>query len=77
MGAALEFVETGRNGWLVRASDQGALTSAMTKAATISSHELSSMSAEARASVREHTLENGARRFLQYANDVVTNWQVH
>jgi glycosyltransferase involved in cell wall biosynthesis len=77
MGAALEFVETGRNGWLVRAGDQGALTSAMTKAATISSHELSSMSAEARASVREHTLENGARRFLQYANDVVTNWQVH
>ena len=76
MGAALEFVETGHNGWLVRAGDSSALTSAMTKAASISSAELTVMSSNACASVREHTLENGARRFLQYANDVVTNWQV-
>lgn len=76
MGAALEFVETDRNGWLVQAGDPGALTSAMTKAASMSTDELSVMSSNARASVREHTLENGARRFLEYANDVVTNWRV-
>lgn len=76
MGAALEFVETGRNGWVVRAGDGCALTSALTKAATISSQELAVMSANARASVSEHTLENGARRFLKYSNDVVTNWQM-
>ncbi|HEX6732471.1 MAG TPA: glycosyltransferase family 4 protein [Pyrinomonadaceae bacterium] len=75
MGAALEFIETGRNGWLIKAGDQNWLLEALRAAASLTSDQLSSMSIQARESVRRHTLEEGARRFLQYANDAVVNWQ--
>lgn len=64
MGAALEFVETGRNGWLIRAGDEEALFSAMREAAFIS---LDQMGQRARESVSAHSLENGAARFVDCA----------
>jgi glycosyltransferase involved in cell wall biosynthesis len=64
MGAALEFVETGRNGWLIRAGDEEALLSAMREAALI---RLEEMGARARESVSGHTLESGASRFASFA----------
>jgi glycosyltransferase involved in cell wall biosynthesis len=64
MGAALEFIENGRNGWLIRAGDEEALLGAMREAATM---PLNEMSCRARESVREHTLRNGAIRFLDYS----------
>ena len=64
MGAALEFVETGRNGWLIRAGDEEALFSAMREAAFVS---LDQMGQRARESVRGHSLENGAARFVDCA----------
>jgi glycosyltransferase involved in cell wall biosynthesis len=67
MGAALEFVETGRNGWLIPAGDQAALVKAMREAAGLSSSELEQMSRHACASVSAHTLQNGAGRFVEYA----------
>ena len=67
MGAALEFVRTGRNGWLVPAGDEEALLGAMREAA------VDELPKGARESVREHTLENGARRFFRYAQDAVAN----
>jgi glycosyltransferase involved in cell wall biosynthesis len=63
-GAALEFVQTGRNGWLIPAGDEDALLSAMREAA---SQELNPLRTHARQSVSTHTLENGAVRFVQYA----------
>jgi glycosyltransferase involved in cell wall biosynthesis len=66
MGAALEFVRRGRNGWLVPAGDEEALFGAMRDAA------MDELPRGARESVREHTLENGAERFAQYANKVVS-----
>ena len=64
MGAALEFVETGRNGWLVPAGDEEALLRAMREAAVLPLGELSRRAQE---SVSEHTLANGAARFFQFA----------
>lgn len=76
MGAGLEFIETGRNGWLIPAGNCNALLNALRDAASLSTQELSSLSSEARESVREHTLDGGARRFVQYANEAVGNWHV-
>ena len=72
MGAALEFVESGRNGRLVRAGDQEALLQAMREAATMTRSELLALGRRARESVSTHTLRNGAGRFFEYAQRVVT-----
>ena len=64
MGAALEFVETGRNGWLIQAGNEEALLNAMREAAVV---DLEQVRDRARKSVSMHTLQNGAARFLQYA----------
>ena len=74
MGAALEFVESGRNGWLVRAGDQDTLLEAMREAASLPASELDELGRCARASVGEHTLRNGAVRFVRYAREAVMNW---
>ena len=74
MGAALEFLETGRNGWLIRAGDQEALLKAMREAALLPARELVELSARARESVSTHTLENGAARFVQCAHEAVAGW---
>ena len=68
MGAALEFVESGRNGWLIRAGDEEALFAAMREAAV---RPLDEMRCRASESVSEHTLRNGAARFVDYAQQVI------
>lgn len=70
MGAALEFIETGRNGWLIRAGDEEALLEAMREAAL---KQLDEMRDSARESVREHTLENGASLFARFARESLSN----
>ena len=74
MGAALEFVESGRNGWLVRAGDQEVLFEAMRKAAMMPESELLALGRRARESVSAHTLQHGAGRFLNYAQRVIAQW---
>ncbi|HEV8186584.1 MAG TPA: glycosyltransferase family 4 protein [Pyrinomonadaceae bacterium] len=74
MGAALEFVETGRNGWLISAGDQRPLVAAMREAVGLSATELERMGRHARESVSAHTLENGAARFVHCAREAVTGW---
>jgi len=71
MGAALEFVKGGGNGWLIPAGDEGALLGAMRGAALISKADLDQLSNHARESVSAHTLANGAVRFVNYASEVV------
>ena len=68
MGAALEFVESGKNGWLIRAGDEEALLGAMREAAVM---PLGEMSVRARESVSEHTLRNGAMRFVEYSKQIL------
>src|SRR6185503_16335113 len=74
MGAALEFVETGRNGWLIPAGDEVALIAAMREAALLSSSELEQLGRHARESVSAHTLENGGARFVHCAREAVSGW---
>ena len=74
MGAALEFVESGRNGWLISAGDEEALLAAMREAALMPDDELREMGCRARQSVSAHTLRNGATRFVEYAQQVVSQW---
>jgi len=74
MGAALEFVETGRNGWLIPAADEEALFEAMREAALISQQDLDDLGRCARESVSAHTLENGAARFVSFAQEAIANW---
>ena len=76
MGAALEFIERGRNGWLIQANNQSALLEALREATTISDEDLWSLSSNACESIRDHSLHDGSRRFLRYANEAVANWEV-
>ena len=74
MGAALEFVETGRNGWLIAAGDKRALVDAMREAARLPASELEQLGYNARESVSAHTLGNGAARFVRCAREAVAGW---
>jgi glycosyltransferase involved in cell wall biosynthesis len=63
MGAALELIRTGENGWLVKPGNLEYLLAALRHAAALPPAELARMSAAARASVEGHMLADGARRF--------------
>ena len=64
-GAALDLVRPGGNGWLVEAGNVDSLSNAMRQAATQSEARWTQMSAEARSSVSDHSLTNGAGRFIR------------
>jgi len=71
MGAALEFVRTGTNGWLIRAGSEESVFDALCQAALLGYSELAQLAQQARASVSEHTLSHGAERFARYAREAV------
>jgi glycosyltransferase involved in cell wall biosynthesis len=75
MGAAVEFLKNGDNGWLVPAGDENALLAAMREAAELPEAKLAIMSRHARESVAEHSLQHGAERFIRAAYDAVRNWE--
>ena len=75
MGAAVEFVETGKNGWLISAGDEEGILNAMRDAAVLSSAQFTELAKNARESVCEHSLEHGALRFKLYANQALVSWQ--
>ncbi len=72
MGAALEFVETGRNGWLISACDEEALLGAMREAVF---SDLRKMGCNAQQSVSGHTLRSGADRFCRFARETIDTWK--
>ncbi|HJU44951.1 MAG TPA: glycosyltransferase family 4 protein [Vicinamibacterales bacterium] len=72
-GAAIDFVRTGRNGWLIPAADEEALYLAMREAAALDVAEWHAMSRNARASVAGHSLAEGARRFLKGVAEASTH----
>lgn len=73
-GAAVEFIETGSNGWLVPPGDENALYLTMRNAVTLEPDRLQAMSQAAVLSVRDHTLQAGASRFLNAVNESVEMW---
>jgi glycosyltransferase involved in cell wall biosynthesis len=75
MGAAVEFIKTGKNGWRIPAADEEAILNAMREAATLSSSKLTELARNAKESVCEHSLEHGVSRFKLYANEAIASWQ--
>jgi glycosyltransferase involved in cell wall biosynthesis len=75
MGAALDLVQNGLNGWIVPAGDEAALGTALRSAASLSDERLGEFSKAAHESVASHSLEDGAQRFLAAAYETVARWR--
>jgi len=73
-GAALEFVETGKNGWLIESDNEEALLTAMREAASDTKSTLTTLSKGASASIENHSLALGAARFKSYVRDGIQGW---
>jgi glycosyltransferase involved in cell wall biosynthesis len=71
MGAALEFVQTGVNGWLIAAGKETAILNAMREAASLTNVELAKRSQRASESVQGHTLKHGSERFVRFAGETI------
>jgi glycosyltransferase involved in cell wall biosynthesis len=69
MGAGLEFVRNGVNGWLIAAGSEEALLASMREAVLLSDSELAQAGFAAQDSVSGHTLANGAARVAGYARE--------
>ena len=74
MGAALDLIRNGVNGWLTTAGDEEAVFRALHEAATLSNDRLSEFSFAARATIENHSLQRGAKRFAAYACEAVESW---
>jgi len=74
MGAALDLLTTGKNGWLTRSGDEDSVFRAMREAATLSNERLSQVALSARATVANHSLSRGAERVAHYAYEAVESW---
>ena len=71
MGAALEFIQTGENGWLIPAGDEHAIYEAIRDAASLTTDDLAARSRCARHTVQEHTLQHGSARFAQFVKETI------
>lgn len=71
MGAALEFIQTGENGWLIPAGYENAILQAMREAASLTEEELTKRSRCARETVRDHSLQHGSARFVQFVQETI------
>jgi len=76
MGAALEFVETGKNGWLIESGNEDAILKAMRAAVVAGKPALRILSEGAVASIQHHTLPKGAARFKTYVREGIQSWTV-
>ena len=74
MGAALEFLQTGKNGWLIQAESEHAILDAMRDATVATKVTLNSLSQGAIASIQDHTLAAGAARFKSYVREGIQEW---
>jgi glycosyltransferase involved in cell wall biosynthesis len=73
-GAALELLRPRSNGWLIPADDETALFRAMSDAALLGDKELRACAQAALGSVADHTLVDGANRFLSSAEQSLRHW---
>ena len=73
-GAAVEFIKTGKNGWLIPVDDAGALTKAMRQAASLSGTQRLQFSDNARATVANHQLSNGVRKIMTEFEYTLVHW---
>lgn len=74
MGAALDLLKNGENGWSIKADDLPGLLVALENAATLGDDGLERMSVAARCSVQDHSLDHGAKRFAAACRSAIENW---
>jgi len=74
-GAALDLVRPGINGWIVQAGSVHSLHAAMSEAATMTKSAFERMKKSARLTASEHSLEQGAKRFIEAARKSIENWR--
>ena len=74
-GAAVEFVRTGLNGWLIGAGSEDALFHALREAVNVTPARHTEMKRFARDSVAEHSLAKGAGRFVAACRDSIESWR--
>ncbi|MEY4485355.1 MAG: hypothetical protein RL693_2807, partial [Verrucomicrobiota bacterium] len=72
-GAACEFIRNGVNGWLIPTNDTRALQQSLRQAVSLSIAEWETMSASAKASVAEHSLVNGVKRFEEAVREAINS----
>jgi glycosyltransferase involved in cell wall biosynthesis len=73
-GAAVDLLRPGKNGWLIEAGSEQAIHDAMQEAVLMNAARLAEMSADARASVADHSLAKGAKRFIQASVSALSGW---
>jgi glycosyltransferase involved in cell wall biosynthesis len=73
-GAAIEFIKTGKNGWLIPAGNSAALLNAMRVAADLSENEKMQWALNAQRTVADHQLEDGVRMILSEVENALANW---
>jgi glycosyltransferase involved in cell wall biosynthesis len=71
-GAALEFIKSKENGWLIAAGNEAALTQAMLSALEMSEDQRQEMSKKARNSVSKHSLKDGCTTFIDSSMKALT-----
>lgn len=74
MGAALDLLRNGENGWLVGAGDESSLERALERAACLDEVTLRAMQRSARTSVVGHSLDRGAELLSEACRDAVEKW---
>jgi glycosyltransferase involved in cell wall biosynthesis len=73
-GAAVEFIKTDWNGWLIPPDDEESLFRALCRAAELRSRDKATMARRARDTVAGHQLENGAGRFVVACRSALQSW---
>lgn len=74
MGAALDLIREGENGWLASPGDVGSLTQALQRVGNLDAAALQQHSQRARAAVADHDLSAGARRFANACRAAIADW---
>ncbi|WP_294399102.1 glycosyltransferase family 4 protein [Prosthecobacter sp.] len=74
-GAAIEFLKSGKSGRLISAGDSTALKNAMLELLQLPDAEFECMQQAARQSVAANTLDQGVKRFMASATDVLQSWR--
>ncbi len=74
MGAALDLIQPGQNGWRIAAGKLEPLCRALAEVATMPPAKLPGMVQEARNTAAMHSLENGVARFHKAVEQSLTSW---
>jgi glycosyltransferase involved in cell wall biosynthesis len=74
MGAALDLIEPGRNGWRIEAGQLEPLQRALEAVATMPTDQLQQMAQSARGTAAAHSLESGVARFHKAVESSLAGW---